>query len=35
VDVVGGKPEELATSFRSDIAQWKKIVSEAGISPLD
>ena len=35
LEAVGGKPEQLAASFKADIASWKKVVLEAGISPLD
>lgn len=35
VETVGGNPKDLAAGFIADIARWKKVVAEAGISPLD
>jgi tripartite-type tricarboxylate transporter receptor subunit TctC len=35
VEPVGGTPQELAASFKADIARWKKVVEVSGINPLD
>jgi tripartite-type tricarboxylate transporter receptor subunit TctC len=31
VEIVGSSPEELATTIRSDIAKWGKVIKDAGI----
>lgn len=35
VEAVGGKPDELAARIRAEAAQWKRIVAEAGIKPVN
>jgi tripartite-type tricarboxylate transporter receptor subunit TctC len=35
LDPVGNTPGELATTIKSDIAKWAKVIKEAGITATD
>ena len=32
-DRIGGTPEQLAAALKAEVAQWKKLIEDAGIRP--